>query len=262
MIKSLAFAGVVAGKMSKLLAYIRYSDNEDLLKQKKRIQAFADLSDLELSETIEEENSIGENLHRTFIQEFLSKLKDESISGVITTSLDRFCSRATGILRIIYKIKKFDKNLYSIDEKIDTTKPVGAEIFSVLIKLSEYEEERSGEFKKSEKLGTSPLGFESVYNEETHKNELVPVLKELEIIEEIVNNRKDSWSLRSISDNLNNRGVLPKRGKRWYPATIRHILNSDKTKEKLKILEEMRSKEKEKKETEVVESGEANAEGP
>jgi len=51
---------------------------------------------------------------------------------------------------------------------------------------------------------------------------------ESNIVRQIMDMRSNGFSLQAIATTLNDAGFLPKRGKRFYPSTIRYMLDNPK----------------------------------
>ena len=45
--------------------------------------------------------------------------------------------------------------------------------------------------------------------------------------------RLAGWTLQAISDYLNHRGIAPRRNGKWYPSSVRYILDNPKYKGKV-----------------------------
>jgi len=70
-----------------------------------------------------------------------------------------------------------------------------------------------------------PLGYKA------EDGKMVAVNDELLIIAEIKAMRKDGLSLHKIADELNGRGIIGKRGGKFYASTIKAICDNDLHKE-------------------------------
>ena len=252
----------------KMIGYVRVSTGEQaevgqsLENQERKIKAFCDMWDVDLLEVVVDPGRTGDNLDRAGLQTVLKKLDNKEAEGVIIYALDRISRRSLHIFEIIDKY--FQENtLCSLSENIDTTSAIGQLMIGIFASMAQYERARLIERIKSvlemkkekgERLGTTPLGFKTVYKDPDNKKggELVPVMDELLLLKEIVENRANGWSLSKIAENLNNRSIEPKRGKKWWPSSVKHLLESDKTKERLELLEKIQ-KEQEEEEIEEAE---------
>ena len=250
-------------KDKKMIGYARVSTFEQaeegmsIENQQKRIKAFAEMWDIDLLEIVTDLGSTGDNLERDGIQKVLKMLMNDEADGVIVYSLDRFSRNTRHILNVVDEyFKKREKILCSLSENIDTTNAIGEFMFTIFAAIAQYERARIVERinsvlemkrEKGERIGSTPLGFKTVYKDPGNKKggKLEPVIEELIILREIVENRQAGWSYYDICYNLDNRNIKPKRGKRWWPSSIKHILGSPKTKEYLKLLEEMEKEEEE-----------------
>lgn len=75
-------------------------------------------------------------------------------------------------------------------------------------------------YKKAqgEKYAPVPFGFREV------EGRLVTVEKEARVVSEILKQRKAGRTLAEIAEDLNGRGIEGKRGGRWYPSTVRYLI--------------------------------------
>jgi site-specific DNA recombinase len=123
--------------------------------------------------------------------------------------------------------------LRSVTEPIDTASPMGGMIFAILASFA-AEERRvitgrtlAGKKEKASRGGfaggAAPLGYKRDLEGGLLINDA-----ECEIVRQIANMRPVGLSLRAIASALNNAGCVSKRGKQFYPSTIRYMLNNPK----------------------------------
>lgn len=77
--------------------------------------------------------------------------------------------------------------------------------------------------RKGQRIGTIPYGWSLAKDDKT----LVPDEREQAVVKMIKRLRSQGSSLRSIAEKLQQRGIKPRSGKRWYPTTIRNIARYD-----------------------------------
>jgi len=129
-----------------------------------------------------------------------------------------------------YRVK-----LRSVTEPIDTASPMGAMIFAILASFA-AEERRvitsrtlAGKKEKASRGGFAggavPLG----YRKDLEGGLLIDEA-EAEILNQIARMRQEGHSLRAIASALNEAGVRSKRGAKFYPSTIRYMLDNPKYK--------------------------------
>jgi len=117
--------------MKKTIGYIRVSTTEQaregisLENQRKKIQTYCELNDLQLIEIIEDGGKSGKNLNREGIQELLTKVKGKSINAVVVYKLDRLSRKVIDTLNLIETFEKAAIAFHSLNEKIDTSTAMG-----------------------------------------------------------------------------------------------------------------------------------------
>ena len=93
--------------------------------------------------------------------------------------------------------------------------------------LAEFEKEQIGErtrmalaHKKAngEAYCGAPFGFDAI------AGRLVAVKKESAIVADILKLRESGASLADIANSLNDKGIEGKRGGKWFPSTVRYLI--------------------------------------
>ena len=251
-------------KELNMIGYIRVSTKEQATKgisledQERRIRGYA-LSQYPPMHIIRIETDAGlsgKTMDRVGLQSVFKAMEDNEADGVIVVKLDRFSRKTRDILKVVDDVfRKNDKILHSLNEKIDTSSAMGQFLLTVFAGLAQLEREQTVERIKSvldmkkekgERLGTNPFGFKTVYDKDDKKSAgaLVPVIEELRLLKEIVDNREKGWTYWDICKNLEGRGIKSKQGKNWWPPTISYIIKNPKTKVALETLQELEEEER------------------
>ena len=141
-------------------------------------------------------------------------------------------SRSTrDMLTFADKLEKCGADLVSLTEKIDTTTAAGKMVFRMLAVLNEFERDQVSErtkaalaHKKSkgERIGTVPYGYSVADNGIA----LVENIQEQTILKDIQALRRDGYKLREITEQLNNQGLLTRRGSEWRVQYIHNLLKA------------------------------------
>jgi site-specific DNA recombinase len=115
----------------------------------------------------------------------------------------------------------------SLSERIDTTGAAGKMMFRMLAVLAEFERDVVSErttmalaHKKAsgEKYAPVPFGYREV------EKRLEVVESEAKLVAEIHSRRQAGETLQSIADRLNSQGIEGKQGGKWYPSSVKCIL--------------------------------------
>jgi site-specific DNA recombinase len=145
----------------------------------------------------------------------------------VTYSISRLARSTRDMLEIAERLDAKGADLVSMTEKIDTTTAAGRMVFKMLAVLADFERDQIGErtklalmHKKSkgEVYAATPFGFEAI------AGRLVEVKRESAIVANILKMREAGKSLADIANHLNASGIEGKRGGRWFPSTVRYLI--------------------------------------
>lgn len=152
---------------------------------------------------------------------------------LVTYSLDRLARNTVDALDISKRLSKAGANWASVQERIDTSTPMGRFVFTLFAALAELQREQTAERtskamqthqkngrRMSERL---PYGFCLDPDDPTH---MLPDENEQRIIERICNLYSTGHRLREIGRILDDTGDEC-RGGPWYHTTIRRVLERE-----------------------------------
>ena len=223
---------------TKVVAYVRVSTDKQadtghsLDVQRAKLQAYADLYDLQIVRFVVDAGASAKTLKREGLQEALGLLKTGQAEGILVAKLDRLTRSVRDLDTLIHRF--FDERkgyaLLSVAEQIDTRSAGGRLVLNVLAAVSQWEREAISERtraalqhkrSKGEKLGgCAPYGLQLAADGVT----LEAHPQEGQIRDRILAMRADGCSIRGIARTLNAEQV-PARGKRWHVNTITRIVN-------------------------------------
>jgi len=212
------------GTEMKVIGYVRVSTEEQasqgvsLAAQEEKIRQYASLYDLELVDVIHDPGASAKSLKRPGLQQALSLLEAGQAEGLVIAKLDRLTRSVADWSSLIAGY--FSKHsLLSVSDQIDTRTAAGRLVLNVLVSCAQWEREAIGErtktalqYKKSQgvKLGGPSLG------ESEEELETLRFVKEL---------RGQGLTLTAITAKLNAEGYKTKRGGKWYPGTVKYLLD-------------------------------------
>ena len=218
------------------LGYARVSTDEQaregvgLEAQQVRIRAYAQAKDLPLGDILVDEGRSGKDLKRPALQELLARCDRGDVAHVIVWKLDRLTRRTRHLLsRVEDTFLAKHIELHSVSESLDTSTPHGRFVLTIFGGLAQMERELIGErtrsalaFKRENGQPTShpPLGFRVNGN----RHRMIPVPKELEIVQWILDRWRSGLSYRAIAAKLTADGVPTKQGARWHHGTVARIV--------------------------------------
>jgi len=222
----------------KVVGYIRVSTEEQansglsLDSQRAKLNAYADLYDLELVAIIEDGQS-AKTLNREGVRRVLGMLKAGEADGVLIAKLDRLSRSVADFQTLIddYFCEKAGKQLLSVADSIDTRTAAGRLVLNVLLSVAQWEREAIAErtrdalqhkIRNGERCGSVRFGYD-LAEDEIH---LVPNEEEQGAIRLMQRLRAKGESYRAIAEELERRGIRTKEGKTaWTHTAVSRILN-------------------------------------
>ncbi len=226
----------------KAVGYVRVSTREQaesghgLESQERAIRAFAESQGYELADVIVDAGVSGAKRpeDREGFQRVLNLAWQRSFSVLLVWKFDRLARNLTYAVTSVNTLREqHNVVLRSVTEPIDTSTPMGETIFAVLAGMAAQERrsitERTlaGKREKASKGGfaggASPLGYKR-----DKEGGLAVDLDEAETVRRIYAMRRRGSTLQAIANELNEEHIRTKRGGKWYPGTVRYILDNHK----------------------------------
>jgi len=223
------------------VGYIRVSKEQQaesgvsLDVQRERIIAYATAQGLELLDTIADDVvSGGTPLDaRTGGQRLLDTIHRHKVGHVVALKLDRLFRDAGDALATTKRWDKAGVALHLVDvggQAINTSSAMGRMFLTMMAGFAELERSLIAErtaaalaHKKAQGqvYSAMPLGYQGV------DGRLVPVDDELRVVREVITMRESGLSFWKIAGQMNERGIVGKRGGRFYASTVRAICGND-----------------------------------
>ncbi len=211
------------------VGYIRVSTSEQaesglsLDAQRKKIEAQATLSDLQLADTLEDAGASAKDLHRPAMSDLLNRIATGQVDCVIVPKLDRLTRSIkdlSELLETLARAKRADGgrgvDLISTAEALDTSTATGELIINILGAISQWErkiiaERTSAALQEKIEQGRStggipPYGYEFVDGERVENPQEQQVLAEIETM------KAAGASWQKITDELTDQGHTTRRG--------------------------------------------------
>jgi DNA invertase Pin-like site-specific DNA recombinase len=221
----------------KVIGYIRVSTEEQaangqsLDAQRAKLEAYANLYELELVEIIDDAGVSAKTLNRPGLHDALAKLRRGAADGLVIAKLDRL-TRSVGDWQTLidgYFGEKAGRQLFSVADSIDTRTAAGRLVLNVLLSVAQWERETIAErtadalqhkIRKGERCGKVRFGYDVAADGKT----LIAVPAEQEAIHLMQELRAAGQTLRDIAAELNRRGIATKEGGQWKHTTVSGIL--------------------------------------
>jgi site-specific DNA recombinase len=240
--KARAVEAARAEVAAKAVGYIRVSTDEQaasgygLSTQEAAIKAFAASQGYELVDIISDPGISGASApaKREGFGRVLEMAAAGTFSILLVYEFDRVARQIVHAVTAANDLQEqFGVQLRSVTEPIDTATPMGRMIFGVLASMAEAERQTitertwSGRREKATRggiaSGPAPLGYKL-----DREGGIVPDDESAEIVRRIFAMRKAGATLTVIADTLNADGAKTARGGRWWPGTVRYVLDNPK----------------------------------
>jgi site-specific DNA recombinase len=227
---------------SKAVGYIRVSSEEQassgfgLTTQEAAIRAFAASQGYELLEVVADPGVSGATKpgEREGFRRIVEMAEQGAFSVLLVWKFDRLARQ------IVYAVtaandlqEQHGVQLRSVTEPIDTATPMGRTVFAILAGMAEQERQVITErtfLGRREKAarggfagGAAPLGYKK-----DRQGGLVEDQESADTVRRIFAMKEEGATLQAIANRLNSEGIATARGGKWWPATIRYVLDNPK----------------------------------
>ena len=222
---------------SKAVGYTRVSPREgaadaiSLISQRRKIEAYAVLHDLELVEVIEDAGHSAKSLDRPGMTKLLGLIRARKVGVVVIAKLDRITRSVRDLGDLVELFQRSGVEFASVGDNIDTSTASGRLVLNVMGSVSQWEREAIGE-RTAEALATmrangrrisrhAPYGYRfngEGWIEDEHEQRAISLMRQL---------RSDGLSLRRIAAELERLGHHNRRGRRLAAQTIANVLKRE-----------------------------------
>ncbi|MFB7138903.1 recombinase family protein [Gottfriedia sp. NPDC056225] len=171
----------------------------------------------------------AKNIERPQLIRLLEDVKQQKISRVIVTKLDRMSRKLLNLLELIELFQQYGVSFISISESFDTHTPSGRLTLQVLGAVAEFERERIRErvidtmfhaANQGKWLSSAPYGYQLV------DKLLIVKVQEASVVKRIFELYKEGNGYINIAKILNNEGILSPGGKDWWNRSVKLILSN------------------------------------
>lgn len=181
----------------------------------------------------------GKNTNRPKFEELMNDVKYGLINKVIVYRLDRFSRSIADFGQAWEKFQKKNVEFISINEKFDTTTPMGRAMLHIIMVFAQLERETIAERVRDNYYsrikygnwpgGPAPLGFDNskITNEDGKKVPTLKPNKDIDIVKRIFfEYYEDNVSLSMIAKSLTKDGISCMKRKTWDNVAISRILHN------------------------------------
>jgi site-specific DNA recombinase len=226
--------------MARLVSYIRVSsvgqkDNTSLDGQQERIDLYCKATGHEIVARYRDVESASGSVPRKNFKQALEDVYHDKADGIIVYRLDRFARSAIEGLNVAAELKNRGKQLVILNLNLDTSTPIGACIYTVMLAFAELErnviQERTqtGKQRVRDRGGYSggrpPYGWDAA--EVNGVRTLVPNEIEQRWLQLIWRWRDEGYNSHQIWKLLKHHGAPTKSGKEWQWKCVRRIVSGE-----------------------------------
>ena len=211
----------------KALLYARVStsmqvnEGVSLDVQERQLITAAEFHGFTSWELVKEEGRSGKNITgRPAIVDALKRLESGDAQALLVTRIDRLARSTTDFLHIVDRANAKGWRLIMLDLNLDTSSYQGRFVVTIMSALAEMERgiiaSRQKDVHKDRRARGIVWGVDM-----GPKNKTPDVLKD-----RILTERFKGLSYREIANGLNADGILSQNGGKWYPTTVKNIVDA------------------------------------
>ena len=198
------------------------------MSQRRKIEAYAVLHELELVDVIEDAGFSAKSLDRPGMTRLLNLIRGRKVGVVVIAKLDRITRSVRDLGDLVELFQRSGVEFASVADHIDTSTASGRLVLNVMGSVSQWEREAIGE-RTAEALAVmrsngrrisrhAPYGYRlngQGWVEDEHEQQAIRLMRQL---------RAKGTSLRRIAEELQAKGFTNRTGKRLSPQLIANVL--------------------------------------
>jgi DNA invertase Pin-like site-specific DNA recombinase len=198
--------------------------------QQTRLEAMATASNHgAIGEVLIDAGYSGATLDRPAMNRLKSMIERREVAAVFVVKLDRLTRSLRDMLDLVALCDRTETAIVSASEMVDTSSAFGRMVLQVVGAFAELERGMAGERtsaaldgkrRQRQVYGNVPFGWRR------DGKQLVEVAAQQEALVEMRRMAANGSTLRAIGEMLESRGLLPRNGGQWQPASVRSILRS------------------------------------
>lgn len=221
--------------VKKLVGYVRVSsksqeDNTSLQDQIERVEAYCKAYNYELVKVFKEvaTGTKADIETRPIFNEAIEYLKEDNADGIIALKLDRIARNTRDVLTLVEDVlEPLDKMLVLLDMQIDTSRPTGKMVLTIMSAVAQLERDTINERTQGGRKAKASKGGYAYgapkYGYQSEDKELIEDTDQQETIKLIKRHRKSGKSYQKIADYLNSKAIPTKQGKQWSSSVVYRI---------------------------------------
>ena len=222
-------------ELTKVAIYTRVS-TEDQAKegfsldaQLDKLRSYCKARDWEIADIYIDDGYSGRNIRRPKYIKLMNKKNNWDVLLVI--KMDRIHRNSKNFMLMMEDLKKDGKEFVSMTESLDTSTAMGRFVVDIIQRIAQLESEQIGErvyigMEQKAKTNGGILGFNIPYGYYYENGKLIINDDESLQVKNIFNLYLDGYSMKKISEILNEKKIPTKQNKYWGSQTISTILKN------------------------------------
>lgn len=223
---------------NKAAIYIRVStqmqiDKDSLQVQKRELIAYADyILGIKEYEVFDDPGYSGKNTDRPKFQEMMRRLRTGEFSHLLVWKIDRISRNLLDFSAMYKELQQIGVTFVSKNEQFDTSSAIGEAMLKIILVFAELERNMTSERVTAVMIsrakegkwngGNIPYG----YSWEKATKTISINEKEVRTVRLLFELFDEKRGLKQIANALNDRGLRSRKGNKWNPVTVHHILTS------------------------------------
>jgi len=204
---------------ARVSTQLQVNDGVSLDVQERQLQQAAELAGFTNIEIIREEGRSGKSISgRPALTEALKRLDAGDAQALFVTRIDRLARSTKDFLSIIDRANTNKWRLVMLDLNLDTSSYQGRFVVTIMSALAEMERgiiaERQKDVHKDRRARGVVWGVDMGPMNKTPQG----------IRDRVLLERSQGASLQQIADGLNADGIPTQNQRRWYPTTVKNLL--------------------------------------
>lgn len=204
---------------ARVSTQLQVNDGVSLDVQERQLQQAAELAGFTNIELVREEGRSGKSISgRPALTETLKRLDAGEAQALFVTRIDRLARSTQDFLSIVDRANKNGWRLVMLDLNLDTSSYQGRFVVTIMSALAEMERgiiaERQRDVHKDRRARGIVWGVDMGPKNKTPEDVKQRVLSE----------RASGASFKTIADGLNRDGIPTQNQRKWYPTTVKNLL--------------------------------------
>jgi DNA invertase Pin-like site-specific DNA recombinase len=207
---------------ARVSTQLQVNDGVSLDVQERQLQQAAELAGFTDIELVREEGRSGKSISgRPALTETLKRLDAGEAQALFVTRIDRLARSTQDFLSIVDRANKNGWRLVMLDLNLDTSSYQGRFVVTIMSALAEMERgiiaERQRDVHKDRRARGIVWGVDMGPKNKTPE----------EIKQRVLSERASGASYKTIADGLNRDEIPTQNLRKWYPTTVKNLLEQN-----------------------------------